>query len=211
MWEMWIGLLGREDPLEEGTEIHSSILAWRIPWTEEPGGLQSMGPHRVGHDWSNLAHMHTLSSHLLSGDWDRREKKGWKCKAGESHPKLKKASAPHRQNPSTTPGKLGSAMQETTALPTDPELLLSTALRRTKASQPISSASSTNAGGKALKSGRNPGSGSGTVSISQEWSGLPVAWAEIRSSWQRLAERALSQPQGWAQEAKTAGRSRFPE
>ena len=34
---------------------HSSILAWRIPWTEEPGGLQSMGSHRVGHDWSNLA------------------------------------------------------------------------------------------------------------------------------------------------------------
>ena len=38
---------------------HSSILAWRIPWTEEPGGLQSMGPHRVWHDWSELAHKHT--------------------------------------------------------------------------------------------------------------------------------------------------------
>ena len=34
---------------------HSSVLAWKIPWTEEPGGLQSMGSHRVGHDWSNLA------------------------------------------------------------------------------------------------------------------------------------------------------------
>ena len=40
----------QEDPLEEEMEIHSSILAWRIPWTEEPGGLQSMGSQRVGHD-----------------------------------------------------------------------------------------------------------------------------------------------------------------
>ena len=43
--------LGREDPLEKGTETHSSILAWRMPWTEEPGGLQSMRSQRVGHDW----------------------------------------------------------------------------------------------------------------------------------------------------------------
>ena len=42
--------LGQEDPLEEGMATHSSILAWRIPWTEEPGGLQSTGSQRVGHD-----------------------------------------------------------------------------------------------------------------------------------------------------------------
>ena len=42
--------LDPEDPLEEGMATHSSILAWRIPWTEEPGGLQSMGLQRVGHD-----------------------------------------------------------------------------------------------------------------------------------------------------------------
>ena len=42
--------LGQEDPLEEGMATHSSILAWRIPWTEEPGGLQSIGLQRVGHD-----------------------------------------------------------------------------------------------------------------------------------------------------------------
>ena len=41
---------GREDPLEQEMVTHSSILAWRIPWTEEPGGLQSMGLQRVGHD-----------------------------------------------------------------------------------------------------------------------------------------------------------------
>ena len=42
--------LGQEDPLEKGMAIHSSILAWRTPWTEEPGELQSMGSHRAGHD-----------------------------------------------------------------------------------------------------------------------------------------------------------------
>ena len=45
-----VSILGSEDPLEEGMETHSSILAWRIPWTEEPGGLQSMGLQRFGHD-----------------------------------------------------------------------------------------------------------------------------------------------------------------
>ena len=49
--------LGREDPLEKGMATHSSVLAWRIPCTEEPGGLQSMGSQRVGHDCSNLACM----------------------------------------------------------------------------------------------------------------------------------------------------------
>ena len=44
----WI--LGQEDPLEEGTATHSSILAWRIPWTQEPGGLQPIGSQRIGHD-----------------------------------------------------------------------------------------------------------------------------------------------------------------
>ena len=49
MQEMQIQPLGQEDPLEEGMAIHFSILAWRIPWTEEPGGLQSMGSQRAGH------------------------------------------------------------------------------------------------------------------------------------------------------------------
>jgi len=43
MWEAWVRSLGWEDPLDEGMAAPSSILAWRIPWTEEPGGLQSMG------------------------------------------------------------------------------------------------------------------------------------------------------------------------
>ena len=50
MREIWVQSLGWEDPLEKGMATHSSILAWRIPWTEEPGRLQSMGSQRVGHD-----------------------------------------------------------------------------------------------------------------------------------------------------------------
>ena len=46
---MGIQFLGREDPVEEGMATHSSILAWGLPWAEEPGGLQSMGSQRVGH------------------------------------------------------------------------------------------------------------------------------------------------------------------
>ena len=52
MKETWDQSLGWEDPLEKGMETHSSILAWRIPWTEEPGWLQSMGSQGVGHDWT---------------------------------------------------------------------------------------------------------------------------------------------------------------
>ena len=48
--ETWVQSLVWEDPLEEGMATHSSILVWRIPWTEEPGGLQSLGLHRVRHD-----------------------------------------------------------------------------------------------------------------------------------------------------------------
>ena len=48
--EMQVRSLDREDPLEEGMATHSDILAWRIPWTEEPGGLQSIGTQRVGHN-----------------------------------------------------------------------------------------------------------------------------------------------------------------
>ena len=91
--ETWIGSLGWEDPLEEGVATHSSILAWRIPWTEEPGGLQSVGsqesdtpewlsthsnhPSQVGWDiwwpWSNVVIFWSLRSFLetslINGCW----------------------------------------------------------------------------------------------------------------------------------------------
>ena len=50
MWKIWVQSLGWEDLLEKEMATHSSILAWKIPWTEESGGLQSMGLQRVGHD-----------------------------------------------------------------------------------------------------------------------------------------------------------------
>ena len=50
MWETRVRSLGQEDPLEKEMAIHSSTLAWKIPWTEEPDGLQYMGSQRVGHD-----------------------------------------------------------------------------------------------------------------------------------------------------------------
>ena len=50
MQETQVRSMGWEDPLEKGMATHSSILAWRVPWTEEPGGLQYMGPQRVGYD-----------------------------------------------------------------------------------------------------------------------------------------------------------------
>ena len=57
MQEIWVQFLGQEDPLEKGMATHSSILACRIPWTEEPGGLHSSWGHkRVGHDWATNTH-----------------------------------------------------------------------------------------------------------------------------------------------------------
>ena len=50
IWETWVQSLGQEDPLEKEMATHSSTLAWKIPWTEEPGKLQSMGSLGVGHD-----------------------------------------------------------------------------------------------------------------------------------------------------------------
>ena len=63
MQEMQVWSLGQEDPLEEEMTTHCSILAWKIPWTEEPGGLQSMGSQRVGYDRvtkHTLIHTHSL-------------------------------------------------------------------------------------------------------------------------------------------------------
>ena len=63
MQETWVWYLGWEDPLEKAMATHANILAWKISWTEEPGGLQSMGSQRVGHDWAT-EHTHT--------DWAQR-------------------------------------------------------------------------------------------------------------------------------------------
>ena len=66
MQEIWVQFLGREDPLEKRMATHSSILAWRILWTEEPGGLQSIGLQKVGHE---RARMHVASVLALCDGW----------------------------------------------------------------------------------------------------------------------------------------------
>jgi len=58
--ETWVRFLGQEDPLEKEMATHSSILAWRIPWTEEPGGLQSTGSQRVRQDCGTSLHFHIV-------------------------------------------------------------------------------------------------------------------------------------------------------
>ena len=60
MWETRIQSLGWEDPLEKEMATHSSIHAWKIPWTKESGGLQSMGSQRVRHDWATSLHFTSL-------------------------------------------------------------------------------------------------------------------------------------------------------
>ena len=58
VWEIWVRSLDQEDPLEKEMATHFSILAWKIPWMEEPGGLQSMGSQRVGHNWATSLSFH---------------------------------------------------------------------------------------------------------------------------------------------------------
>ena len=65
MRENWVRSLGREDPLEKEMATHSSCLAWEIPWTEEPGGLQPMGLQRV-----RRTHTHSEKGTLLSHKWE---------------------------------------------------------------------------------------------------------------------------------------------
>ena len=76
LWETQVPSLDWEHPLQEGIETHSSILAWRIPWTEEPGELWSRGSQRVRHVWRHLAH--TLSQAV----YDKRLIKAWEASFG---------------------------------------------------------------------------------------------------------------------------------
>ena len=64
MWETRVRLLGQEDPLEKEMATHSSTLAWKIPWTEEPGRLWSMGSQRVGHDSATSLSFFTFHTHI---------------------------------------------------------------------------------------------------------------------------------------------------
>ena len=74
---MQVRSLGGEESLEEGVATHSSILAWRIPWTEEPGGLQSMGSWRVWHDWRDLS-IHSMPTGVAPSSHCSRDASKWK-------------------------------------------------------------------------------------------------------------------------------------
>ena len=63
--QIWVQCLGREDPLEKEMAAHSSILAWEIPWTEEPGGLWFMGSQRVKHDLGTKQQQRHSKSHFI--------------------------------------------------------------------------------------------------------------------------------------------------
>ena len=89
--ETWVRFLGWDDPLEKGMTTHSSILAWRIPWTEEPGGLQSLGWQRVGHNrMANTQHS---------------------AAAAESLSRVRPCATPHRAAQQAPPS-LGFSRQE---------------------------------------------------------------------------------------------------
>ena len=75
-WETHVWPLGQEDPLEERLATHSSILAWKIPRTEEPGGLQSMGSQGVGHNWAITVSLYSIRWITPSG-WGIREGSRW--------------------------------------------------------------------------------------------------------------------------------------
>ena len=75
---------GSERPLEKGGRVVLTLLAWKIPWMEEPGGLQSMGSQRVGHDWGINTHTHTEEREVLSEVKQKRESTGFNLKAGNA-------------------------------------------------------------------------------------------------------------------------------
>ena len=85
---------GQEDPLEEEMATHSSTLAWRDPWTEESGGLQSMGSHRVGHDWSDLA-QHSDEAQAVAKDIFQRNLYDHESKLSVAHGQPEKVQITH--------------------------------------------------------------------------------------------------------------------
>ena len=89
MWETWVQSLSWEDLLEKEMATHSSSLAWKIPWTEEPGRLQSMGSQRVGHDLVTLLHLTYGRKWRTKEPLDESEIGEWKNWRKTQHRKLR--------------------------------------------------------------------------------------------------------------------------
>ena len=90
--------LGQEDPLEKGMATQSNILAWRIPGTEEPSGPESIGSQRVGHDWSNSAHMESRKTALMgrsAGQQGRHRHRAKACRHGGEAGQAERAAPKH--------------------------------------------------------------------------------------------------------------------
>ena len=100
--ETWVQSLGREDPLEKAMAPHSSTLAWKIPWTEKRGRLQSMGSQRIGHDWVTSLHLATKQQQLSQ---DKTHKPGdmftpsQLCSSLTHQPTVKHRLSPHSPCP----------------------------------------------------------------------------------------------------------------
>ena len=91
MQETQVQSLSLEDSLEVGMATHSSILAWRIPWTEEPGGLQSMGLQRVGHDWeTNTWHFFQINYTPIKNNLKKKKTLNERSPCSQDHGKIDK-------------------------------------------------------------------------------------------------------------------------
>ena len=84
MWETWVQSLGWEDLLEKEMATHSSTLVWKIPWTEGPGRLQSMGSQRIGHDWATSLSLSYLQRNFISWGQFPRGYLGLWCSISEN-------------------------------------------------------------------------------------------------------------------------------
>ena len=106
MRETWVWSLGWKEPLEKGKATLSSILAWRNPWTEKPGSLQSIGLQRVEHDWRDLTHAHIFFISLLR--WRSGKEFAYQCRWGEFKPWVTKIPWRRARQPTPVfwPGKL---------------------------------------------------------------------------------------------------------
>ena len=95
--ETQVRSLGQEDPLEKELAIHSSILAWEFPWTEEPGGLQSMSCRRVGHDWARKRKLYLRACYVCV------HARAWELPLLSPRARLLKPACPRAQAPQEKP------------------------------------------------------------------------------------------------------------
>ena len=118
MRETWVWFLGRQDPLEKEMAIHSSTLAWKIPWMEAPDRLQSMGFQRVGHDWVTSLSLSLYAEYFTSwqvGGFPFYRWGNWGSEQGESC-----APGVHRRTPSSQRGHTVSVCMAEALLPPRP-------------------------------------------------------------------------------------------